>query len=512
MKKFALIGAVAILSACASAPNRTVDVRVSEDQVSQAYAESLVKKGHYLAFKKAFGLYRNIYSRRALRPKVAADYVRAGLLLALRERQIGLDNPGTLAEVNRVIGENGSLASFAAPALIISAIPPRTRGVMKDIAADGGAKGDRERLKAAEGQLRSGALADELSAAVLAAWTCLAGRYSAEYRDSADYLRTHPDSLLLKYEAAVCGGVNPDLFEALLAGEPEFAEAHYHLGESALGEKRLLDAERHLLLAYVAIPESPQPRILLAGVYFATEEFATSLRFYDLALEVSPEYRDALLGKAISLAYLERHDESMAVLDRILALGFWLLGESHYWLAWNLQELGRGPEALRHIDEAKGRLPTNTHVLSLAGTIAVELGEFDRAEKDFKESLVYGPANTEALSGLGTLYARRAQWPTAAEFYERAGRAHAAEGEALAAVIEDLKASALAPERKARLVQKRAAQLERVRFESATSDYNAAAAYFNAGTAGKAVEAAGRAAAHPALREKAEEILRNIRR
>jgi len=512
MKKFALIGAVAFLSACASAPKKTVDVRVSEDQVSQAYAESLVKKGHYLAFKKAFGLYRNIYSRRALRPKVAAGYVRAGLLLALRERQIGLDDPGTLAEVNRVIGENRSLASFAAPALVISAIPPRTRGVMKDIAADTRGQDDRERLRAAEEELRSAAPADELSAAVLAAWTCQAGRYSAEYRDLAEYLKARPDSLLLKYEAAVCGEVDPGLAEALLAEEPEFAEARYHLGEAALREKRLLDAEAHLLRAFEAIPESPQPRILLAGVYFATEEFAASLRFYDLALEVSPEYRDALLGKAISLAYLGRHDESMAVLDRILELGFWLLGESHYWLAWNLQTLKRGPEALRHIDEAKGRLPTNSHVFSLAGTIAMELGELERAEKDFMESLVYDPANTEALSGLGTLHARRARWPMAAEFYEKAGRAYAAEGEALAAVIEGLRASALAPERKARLVQRRTSQLERVRFENATADYNAAAAYFNAGNAGKALETAAKAAAHPALREKAEEILRNIRK
>ncbi len=512
MKRSAAFIIIALLAACGPAPKKTVEVGVSDDQVNRAYAESLVEKGHYLAFKKAFGLYRDLYARRPLGQKVAAAYVRTGLLLALRERQIGLDNPATMAEVNRVIGEDRALAAFASPAFVISAIPPRTRGVMKDIATENWNKAGQDRLQAAGDELRSRAASDEFSAAVLAAWSCSGGRSSPMWRDPAEFLKTFPDSLLIKYDVAVCGEADPDILGEILAREPEFAEAHYHLGEAAVGEKKLFEAEAHLLQAFKAIPESPQPRILLAGIYFATEEFATGLEFYDLALEISPEYRDALLGKAISLAYLGRYDESMKVLDRMLELGFWLLGESHYWLAWNLQALKRGPEALRHVDEAKGRLPTNTHVFSLAGALALELGELGRAEKDFLESLNYGPANTESLFGLGTLYSLQTRWGPAAEFFEKAGRAYDAEGEALSAAIEDLKASTLPPARKARLVQRRAGQLERVRFESATAAYDAAAAFFNAGNGARALETAVKAAAHPALKEKAEELLRSIKK
>ncbi len=512
MKKLTLVGMVLWVAACAAGPNGIRQARDFEDRAAQEYAESLVKKGHYRAFKSAFALYRDLYSRPSLRPKVAADYVRAGLLLALRERRIGLDNPATLAEVDRAIQQDRSLAAFAAPALLISTIPLNTPGVMKDISVESWSEDFEDRLQAAEDELRSRAPAEEFSAAVLAAWACSNGRFSPRYRDPAELLDLFPNSLLLRYEAAVCGEVDPAFFEPILTEDPEFSEAHYHLGQVALREKRLFDAERHLLRAFQTIPDSPQPRILLAGIYFATEEFATSLQFYDLVLDVSPVYRDALLGKAISLAYLGRHEGSMAVLERILELGYWLVGESHFWLAWNLHAVQRGPEALRHIDEAKSRLPTNSGVFSLAGKIASELGEFERGEKDFMRSLDFDPANTEALFGLGALHAKQARWPAAAEFYNRASRAYDAEGVALAAAIEDLKAAAVDPERKSRLLQKRSARLEQARLESATAAYNAAAAYFNAGVLDKARETAGKAAEHPLLREKAEALLRSTRK
>lgn len=512
MKRFVALVFMALLAACGPAPKRTVEVGVPEDQVTRSYADSLAAKGHYLAFKKAFGLYRGLYAKRPAGPGVAAAYVRTGLLLALRERQMGIDNPGALAEVDKVIAADRSLAWFAEPALIVSAIPPRTRGVMKDLSTENWNQAARDRLRAAEDELRSRSASDELSAAVLAAWGCSAGRFSEKWRDPAESRKVFPDSLLLKYEAAVCGQPDTALLGEILAAEPEFAEAHYHLGEAAVAERRLFEAERHLLEAYKAVPESPQPRLLLAGIYFATEEFEASLEYYDLALAVSPEYRDALLGKAISLAYLERHDESMRVLDRMIGLGFWLLGEAHYWLAWNLRELERFPEALGHIDESKSRLQTNPHVFGLAGAIGLAVGELGRAEQDLLESVKLDPADPEPFAGLGSVYSRQARWVPAGEHFERAARAWDAQQAALALAIEDLKAAPVAPERKARLVRRRAARLERARFESAANDYSAAAAFFNGGESPRALEAAGRAAGHPALKDKAGELIRSIRK
>jgi len=512
MRLTAVFLATVLLAACGQAPKKVVEVRVAEDDVALARAASLAGEGHYAAFKKAIGLYRTLYGKRPLRAKVAAPYVQTGLLLALREKQVGLDSPATLDEALAVIDENTFLAAYRDAALIIAAIPASSRGVQRDISTKGWDREAVEKRSAAEARLRERAGADELSAAVLAAMDCSHGPLPGAWREPADIIKAFPDSILLKYQAAICGREDQAMLNGILAAEPEFAEAHFHLGQAALAERKLLEAEEHLLVALKAIPESPQPPVLLAGIAFATEEFDRSLPFYERALEISSEYRDALLGKAISQAYLGRFDESMKTLDRILELGFWLIGEAYYWQAWNLRELGREPEALERVDEAKKRLPTNSHVFGLAGSLALVAGELERAEKDFMESLVYSAANTESLSGLGALYTRKADWPRAAEFFAKAGEAYDAEAAALAAMIEDIRGSALPAERGSRLLARRSSQLERVRLASATSAYSAAAAHFNAGDKDAARRSAEKAAAHPALKEKAEELLRSVKK
>lgn len=499
-----------VLAACAPS-SRVVTFEVTEQGLKIQQAGALVQKGYYRAFQKAVGIYGELYARPSLRPKVAVSYLEACLLLALREKEIGIDDPATLDAAGMILKENPMLAGFEPHLTLISALPLRTRGVMRDIDTSYRGKMGPESLKVAEETVRKSAATSVFSASVAAAWTCSYGVYSELWRDPAGYLTSFPESLPLMYEIAICSQGKPELLRKILEREPEFSEANYHLGEISLREGRLLEAEAYILKAYQAIPESPQARILLAGIYFATEEFDRSLEFYDLTLQISPAYRDALLGKAICLSYLGKYEEALPVLERILELGYWLIGEAHYWLAWNLHELKREPEALRHIDEAKGRLPTNSEVFGLAGTLSLDLGELDRAEKDFLESLKYNEADTESLFGLGTVTGRRDRWGESGAYYERAGRAWESMEAALKTKIEDVRSSALSEDRKGRLLRRRQAQLERARLAEATAYYNAAASYLNGGLKDKAAETAAKAAAHPALKHKAEELLKTIK-
>ncbi len=510
---FFAIGLILALVFCGPPPQKVVTVEYKDHALQSAEAGRLAGEGHYVALKKAVRAYGELYANRKERRRIAAPYAEACLLLALREREIGIDNPATLAAARKLIGENGDLARLEPYAVVISTLPVRTLGTTRDIVTSGAWDMARARAIAAavETVVKTGP-ASEFAAAVLAARSCPYGAAVADRRsDAAACLKAFPDSPLLRYEAALCGGGEPRPFEDLLARHPGFAEAHYDLGSIILKQGRLIEAETHLLKAGEAIPESPQINILLAGIYFATEEFDKGLQFYDLTLGLSPEYRDALLGKAVCLTYLGRRDEAMAVLERILELGYWLIGEAHYWLAWNLHDLKREAEALGHADEAKGRLPTNTEVFELAGTIALELGQTGRAEKDFLESLKYDPANAESLFGLGTIAGRKSLWAEAAGYYEKAGRALAALETATRNKIAEIRASAFSEERKARLVRKRELQVERLRLTEATAWYDAAAAWLNAGVKDKAVAAAARSAAHPGLKDKTEELLRSVK-
>jgi tetratricopeptide (TPR) repeat protein len=506
--------AVLLLAACGPA-SRTVTVDLSEDEVVMRQAAALVSQGHYTAFAKAVRLYADLCGRRPLRARVAAPYLEACLLLGLREKDLGIEDPATLNTAARLIAEHRDLARQSPYLTLISRVPLRTRGVMRDIDTSTWNEAGRQNLEEAVAETKGRAATDGFAAYVLSAWFCGSGGAAANLGESFDpeaYLRAWPDSLLLKYEAAVCGGERPRLLKEILEGNPDFGEAYYHLGEAALKEGRLLDAEGKLVKAQAALPESPQPPILLAGISFAMEEFARALGLYDTTLRLSPEYRDAVLGKAICLGYLGRHDEAMRQLGRLLDLGYWLVGESHYWLAWNLHALGRDAEALVHVDEAKGRLPTNANVFALAGTIALDLGEAGRAEKDYLEALVHDPVETESLLGLGAVATRQNRWPEAAGYFERAARALGDGVGALRAKVGEVDKSALADDRKAGLLRKKRSQLERTRLAEASAWYDAAAAFFNAGDKAEALEAAAKSASHPALKDKTDELLRSIQK
>jgi tetratricopeptide (TPR) repeat protein len=489
--------------ACGPSP-KVVSVEVTDRGLKVDEAKALVEKGHYLAFKRAVRIYGGLYQSRAIRPKIAAPYLEALLLLALREKDIGITNPATAAQAGQVLRENPALAGYEPCVTLLSAVQTRALGVMRYMETASGPMAASDALNKAEKDLRRRAATDDFAAYVLAAHTCSFSQYSGNWQKPEEFLKSHPGSLLLKYETAICGEGMPELLEEI--------QAHYFLSQAELRQGKLLSAEGHLIKAFEAIPESPLARLLLAGIYFATEEFDRSLQFYDLALESSPENREALLGKAICLSYLGKRDEAIAVLNRMLELGSWLLGEAHYWLAWNLHELKRDPEALGHTDEAKGRLPTNSEVFSLSGTISLDLGDLVRAEKDFVESLQYNAANTESLFGLGIVEGRKNRWEESGAYYEKAGRSSESTQAGLKAKVEGIRAAALSEERKARLIRKREAQIERARLMAATAYYDSAAAYLNAGLKDKALATAARSAAHPALKEKTDELLRTIKK
>ena len=86
--------------------------------------------------------------------------------------------------------------------------------------------------------------------------------------------------------------------------------------------------------------------------YTALEEFDQAVDFFDRTLAVVPRYPDALLNKAKALTYAGRYGEALDVVDQLLALPGWLVGDACYWRAVNEVELGRTSEAWDDIELA----------------------------------------------------------------------------------------------------------------------------------------------------------------
>ena len=508
--------ALIFLASCSGREKARLAPAGPEFEPTIAAADTLSRKGCYVALKQAVHVYEGLYARPEYRKQIAPKLAAAALLLAVREKELGMANQAYIDTALRVIKENRSLSGLTTYAEVAGLFWVQGKGVMRDIDERFPWKETGDSLKKIESDLLVKVRSDEFAAYLYAVMQC----YSApalgvsiydKKDDLGQLVELFPDSLLLLYKRAICPEEKPDLLKKLLAAEPEFFEAYYFLGNASLKRGNLLEAEGFLLKAYEAIAESPQTTIFLGSIYLATEELERSLEFFEKTLALSPEYRDALLGKAICLSYLGRPEEAIAVCQRIIELGHWLMGESYYWMAWNQHELKDNAAAGESIEQSKSRLPTSSEVFTLSGTIALERGELVKAEKDLKEALQCNPANGEAMLQLGSLFAQKNDWPNSATYFEKAGFVYQDAAAELEAKIADLAKSELAADRKSLLLQRKARQLEKAVLTKATAFYNAAAGYTNCGQKHKALELATRSAEHPAFKQKADELVSRIK-
>jgi tetratricopeptide (TPR) repeat protein len=516
VKKLAFFAAIGLLCACAQ-PGRVESVRPpTEDEIAISRADALFGKGSFIALKQAFGVFQSVYARPKYRKAVALKLFMTSILLSVREKELGISNSSYYDRALAVLRDNRALSGYLVYSEIADHFWIQGKGVMRDIDTRFAWKETADTLTNVEPGLRLKAESDEFSAYMYAVLRCaFAPAYGVslfpEKNDLSDVWDLFPDSPLLRYKRAICPKENPEILREILAADPQFYEADYFLGNEAFARGNLLEAEDFFLKALSGIPDSPQTTISLAGIAFATEEFERSLVYYEKTLALSPEFRDALLGKAMCLSYLGRSSEAILVCEKLIGLGYWLLGESYYWLAWNQHELKDNAAAAVNIEEAKGRLPTSTEVFTLSGLLALESGNLAKAEKDLKEALQYNRSNADALMLLGDVDSRKKNWPDAAGCFERAGFVYEDEEAGLEAKIADLKKSGLPDNRKTALLQKKTRRLEKVSLAKAAAFYDAAAAYSNGGQKQKAVEMASRSVGHPSFKQKAEDLMSRIK-
>jgi len=484
---------------------------VLDDKAAQA--EAFFKKGCYIGFKKAIEIYEPMYTQRAMKNKILVPFMKALILMSVRQKELGLLDDKYIQRARDVVEDNSSLRAFAPYIDLTEAMSPKTRGIMKDIDVKGTVKVVADVLKNVQLQddMKIKAQADDYYAYLYVSFFTSFGRYLEQKEELSNFTKLYPDSILFKYKNATADlREDPKLLEALAGADPEFYETYYHLGELALRAQNLVEAENNFLKAFDGIPESPQVTIYLGSIYMATEEFEKSLEYYEKTIALTPSYRDALLGKAICLSYMGKYQEAIEVLNKLVAMGFYLMGESHYWLARIYHELKDNENAQRNIEESKGRLPTDNEVFSLAGTIAFEKNEFDKAEKEFLESCKYG-GNSEALFGLGKVYAQKQKWLDSGIFFRQATVAVGQSQTLMTERIRQIKNSSLSEARKARMIAKKEQQLKVLEVTKATGYYDAAAGFFNVGRMAEALEMAEKAASHPQFKDLAAELIKKIK-
>lgn len=480
-------------------------------------ADESYKRGCYICLKQAFEQYEQALSFPVFQKKNTEKLLKTTILLGLRERELGFLEETYFPEAEKIIAASPYLKDYSMLLKIASTIPRKTVGIVGDFVEDG------DRVIVSMDDLRSD-LADwtkflkqkseleDIYAYVAIGFLPTFSYLIKEDLDTESISQDYPESPLIRYKLALLPKGNPLNLEKLAQDDPQFYEAYFFLGQNALKRRMLVTAEKNFLKAYQEIPESSSLVISLASIYFAFEELEKSLEFYEKTLSMAPAHRDALLGKAMCLSYLGRHEEAIGVCDNIMDLGKYYLGESHYWLAWNLNELERWESAWEAIETSKKYLIGHGEVFFLAGLIAFNQKRLDEAEKNLLEANKQDASNGDPSYYLGKLKNIQEDWLNSGAYFELASSRYAIKENMIQEKINDIKESEFSEERKKKHLARKTSQLRKMQLTKATAWYNAAAGFYNAGFPDKARQLAEKAASHSALKAEAEKLLELIKK
>ena len=354
--------------------------------------------------------------------------------------------------------------------------------------------------------------ADPLAAYLYLSLNCTREWLADQPPELAEVLAAHDDAVYVRYRLALCAGGQVAL-ASIQTIEPRFTEMELFLGQHALEQGRgpnqgdVALAEFHYARAREEWPDWPAPALALGEVARTVEDYEASLPFYDAALALVPDQRDALLGRAQSLSYLDRNAEALPLLDRLIEMGRWYLAEAHFWRSYNRFHVDEIEAARDDAALAIGYRP-DAESYALAGQIAIVQRRLDDARTDLETALDINPQYCYAAFHLGRVHIEEARWIETAMAFTRAALCFRESAGRLAdALIELEQDPTLAEDRRARIAERRTAELAVVRSQAASSFYNAALGYYNDGVLPLARRYAEVAREHETFAERATRLV-----
>lgn len=476
-------------------------------------ADAQLRAGCLECLIGAFREYDRLRSIPAAADRASAGAVRAAVLIALRQRELGMVDEGYLDRARSIVVGQVTVPNLLSRVIdIVDALPPASVGAGRPTS-----DADLEKMRIVRDHretwtslLRGSAAFDEAAAYTWLALMC--GSSEARNVGREDLLSAaavFADAPLIRYREASCRAFEADVLESLLAAEPKFTEIAYSLGTREVARRKLHDADKWFERAYAWHPAWPTLTLAMANVAMTAEEFERALAMYEATLRHEPGAVDALLGRIRSLTYLARHEEAIATTDVLLGER-WYVGDARYWRALNEAELERYDEAWVDVELA-AKLLINAEVPKLAGIIAYRRHQLDVARGKFEESRRRNANDCETGFYLGVVLAELAVWDRTSEVLVDTAQCLTRAEQAAREEIEKIRASDDPPERQARQIARRERQIANSRRMMAQSWFNTAVAYYNLSRTAEAREYAEKVADDEQFGERAREILSRLR-
>ena len=223
----------------------------------------------------------------------------------------------------------------------------------------------------------------------------------------ADHERTRPNG-----SAAAAGNDSP--------GAPQSPAAALVAEGNALGKHgRLAEAMDRYKAAIQQDPQYADAHFNLGNLSYRVGDFAAALRSYQTAVSIRPQFADGHLGQANALVALGRTDDAVESYRRALAIAPNHPG-AHLNLGVLAMSQGRPQEAAASLRRASALRPDNAAAHRLLGAVLSSLGELDAAETSLRRAHVLEPGSPEILYDLAMLLQYRGRYAESVLLLSRA--------------------------------------------------------------------------------------------
>ena len=478
-----------------------------------ARADALFRAGCYNCLKEALAIYQ--------KNKVPQGAFDAALLIAIREKELGIPSDEALRLVTELPAEAPSLAQgnhFAArrQALLEGAqlVVGETSGLdpIQRAALTG-----RDRPRVEQDNPKRRALDVLFGKDVAATYVALTidceSQKLIETVDIDGLTKQYEGSPLLQFRLWRCGRpAQGKHLAALRAGDPRWTDTLFWEARSAIAGAPggVIDLSKVIALygeGRAAFPRSLALTMAWANANLSSEEFAQAQTGFDDVLAAFGEHRDALIGRVQALSYQMQHPEAVATATRVIDLGTWHLGDAYYWRAWNRYHLKEYETAWSDVESATKGL-ANARVYMLAGLIAYERKELPTAVQRFDRAYEIDSSACDAAWMSGLVSIDQQMLATAAPKFTRAMSCFISSAAALRqnrTQVERQIASRGTPatDRETRVMERFTRDADNAEEKSAQSAFNAAQCYARTGDKGMALNLVDVAIGHPRMNEKA---------
>ena len=493
---------VGLLSACA--PKGPSPQLVAE----LAKADALRSEGCYTCLKESLAILDKISQARVQPAGVAEKRFDTALLIAVREKELGMPSEDAMANAKRLLVPLRQPV-FDAAELIIgdsTGLDPEMRAFVTGRSRPA-VEPDNPKRRALDALPST-----DLTAKYIGLSIDCEQQKLIESVDMKALTAQYAGSPLMQFRLARCGRPAAPNVGAVRESNPRWTDTFYWEARremvASLGQA--IDLSKVIGLygqGREAFPASLMLTMAWANANLAAEEYASALSGFEDVLKTFPTHRDAMNGKMQSLSYLMRHQEAIATATQMLDLGTWHIPDANYWRAWNRYQLKEYDSAWADVENATKGL-SNSRVYMLAGLIAYARKTLQTAVDRFDTAFAADPGACDAVWMSGLVSIDQNELAVAGPKFARSMTCFVSVAKALRqnrAELERTIAKRGTPlnARDQRNLDRLQRDADNAELKSAQSAFNGAQCYARTGGKGLALNLIDVAIAHPEMREKA---------